>query len=164
LTGFFQDMADRGTPPTSRVLKQQLVPAASRVAGFLQLEPGTPIIEIERLRFVRKEPMVLVTTFLPHTRCAAVLHTDLTRQSLYGFMEKQCGIVITRGHRTMEAVAASQREAELLQISVGAPLMLLDSVSYIEDGTPIEYYHALHRGDRSRFEAELIRVPESARS
>jgi len=25
--------------------------------------------------------------------------------------------------------------------------MLLDSVSYLEDGTPIEYYHAVHRGD-----------------
>jgi GntR family transcriptional regulator len=38
--------------------------------------------------------------------------------------------------------------------------MLLDSVSFLEDGTPIEYYHAVHRGDRSRFEAELIRVYE----
>ena len=68
-----------------------------------------------------------------------------------------------RGHRTLEAVPASQREAELLQVDIGAPLMLLDSVSYLDDGTPIEYYHALHRGDRSRFEAELVRVYEPAR-
>jgi len=159
LTGFYQDMADRGNPPVSIVLKQQLVPVSAKIAGELQLDPGTPVIEIERLRFVRDEPMVLVTTILPYARCTAVLQADLTQQSLYGFMEKQCGLVITRGRRTMEAVPASQREAELLQIRVGAPLMLLDSVSYLEDGTPIEYYHALHRGDRSRFEAELIRVP-----
>ena len=38
--------------------------------------------------------------------------------------------------------------------------MLLESVSYLGDGTPIEYYHALHRGDRSRFESELIRFRE----
>ncbi|MGL4651454.1 MAG: UTRA domain-containing protein, partial [Caldilineaceae bacterium] len=80
-----------------------------------------------------------------------------TRQSLYALMEKY-GIVITRGRRAFEAVAATQREAELLHVERGAPLMLLDSVSCTEDGTPIEYYHALHRGDRSRFEAELLRV------
>jgi GntR family transcriptional regulator len=55
---------------------------------------------------------------------------------------------------------ANQREAELLHVELGAPLMLLNSVSYLEDGAPIEYYQAVHRGDRSRFEAELIRVFE----
>jgi GntR family transcriptional regulator len=37
---------------------------------------------------------------------------------------------------------------------------MLDSVSYTENGQPIEYYHAVHRGDRSRFEVELVRIRE----
>ncbi len=163
LTGFYQDMAEAGHPPISHVLKQQVIPANSKIAGFLKLPTGTPVLEIERLRFVMDEPIVLVTTYIPYARCADILQADLTRQSLYAFMEQQCGLVISRGHRTLEAVPANQREAELLQIEVGAPLMLLDSVSYLEDGTPIEYYHALHRGDRSRFQAELIRVLEPGR-
>lgn len=161
LTGFYQDMADRGAPPVSRVLKQQVSPASAKVASFLRLEPGTPVIEIERLRFVKDEPIVLVTTYLPYSRCPELLRADLTRQSLYVLMEQRYGLVLARGHRTLEAVGANPYESELLQVSVGAPLMLLDSVSYLEDGTPIEYYHARHRGDRSRFEAELIRVRES---
>jgi GntR family transcriptional regulator len=160
LTGFYQDMAEHGQPPVSRVLKQQVVPASAKVAGLLQIDPGAPLLEIERLRFVKDEPITLVTTFLPFSRCADILRADLTRQSLYALMEQQCGLVIVRGHRTLEAVAANLREAELLQVEIGAPLMLLDSVSYLDDGTPIEYYHAVHRGDRSRFEAELIRVFE----
>jgi GntR family transcriptional regulator len=156
-------MADHGNPPVSRVLKQQIVPASAKVAGFLNLPSNTPVLEIERLRFVNDEPIVLVTTYLPFDRCAALLKADLTRQSLYAVMEQQLGLVITRGHRTLEAVPANQHEAELLQVDMGAPLMLLDSVSYLDDGTPIEYYHALHRGDRSRFEAELVRVHEPAR-
>ena len=163
LTGFYQDMADHGHPPVSRVLKQHIVPASAKVAGFLNLAPNTPLLEIERLRYVKDEPIVLVTTYLPYDRCAEILQADLTRQSLYGVMEQQIGLVITRGHRTLEAVPASQRESELLQVDVGAPLMLLNSVSYLADDTPIEYYHALHRGDRSRFEAELVRVHETAR-
>jgi len=158
LTGFYQDMADRGYPPVSQVLKQIVVSANQKVAAFLQVEPGTPVVEIERLRFVQEEPIVLVTTYLPYARCPGLLTADVTHQSLYSVMEQQYGLTIARGHRTLDAVTANQYEADLLQIEVGAPLMLLDSVSYLEDGAPIEYYHALHRGDRSRFEAELIRV------
>jgi GntR family transcriptional regulator len=126
------------------------------VAHALRLEPGEPVIELERLRFVQDEPIALVTTFLPYGRCAAVLQADLTHQSLYTVMESICGIVIARGQRTMEAVAANQREAALLEIDPGSPLMLIDSVSFEADGAPIEYYHALHRGDRSRFVAEVV--------
>lgn len=158
LTGFYEDMATLGLSTLSQVLKQQLIAASTRIAGYLEVAPGSPVIEIERLRFVQEEPLVLVTTYVPHARCPSLLEADLSRQSLYALMEKECGIVIARGRRALEAVAASQREAELLHVERGAPLMLLDSVSCTEDGTPIEYYHALHRGDRSRFEAALLRV------
>ena len=49
----------------------------------------------------------------------------------------------------------------LLGIERGAPLVMLDSISFSEDGNPIEYYHALHRGDRSRFEVEFVRSRKS---
>ncbi len=50
----------------------------------------------------------------------------------------------------------------MLGIERGAPLVMLDSISFSENGQPIEYYHALHRGDRSRFEVELLRSREFA--
>ena len=156
LTGFYQDMSERGTPPVSRILKLERVPAVAKVAAALRLEPGEAVIELERLRFVQDEPIALVTTFLPYRRCPDILQVDLTRQSLYALMEAVCGIVIARGLRTMEAVAANQREAELLEVDPGSPLMLIDSVSFDAEGAPVEYYHALHRGDRSRFVAEVV--------
>lgn len=162
LTGFYEDMATRGMAPVSRVLKQQVVAASTRIAHYLEIATGTPVIEIERLRFVQDEPLLLVCSYIPQARCPGLIHADLTRQSLYALMEREYGIVITRGRRAFEAVGATQREAELLRVERGAPLMLLDSVSCTADGTPIEYYHAVHRGDRSRFEAELLRVREGA--
>ncbi len=65
--------------------------------------------------------------------------------------------MIVRGYRSIEAVPANAYEARLLRVKKGAPLISLESVSYLSDSTPVEYYHALHRGDRSRFEVELIR-------
>jgi GntR family transcriptional regulator len=49
-------------------------------------------------------------------------------------------------------------------VPAGAPLLLLESVSYLEDNTPIEYYHATHRGDRSQFEVELVRIREQGQT
>ena len=157
LTGFYEDMVERGSPPISQVLKQEITGANPKVAASLGLVVGTEIIEIERLRFVNNEPIVLVTTYLPYASCPSLLEADLRQQSLYKFIENECGLFITRGHRTIEAVPANEYEAQLLQVQKGAPLILLNSVSYLEDGNPVEYYHALHRGDRSRFVVELVR-------
>ena len=35
---------------------------------------------------------------------------------------------------------------------------MLDSVSYGKSGQAIEYFHAVHLGDRSRFEVDLVRL------
>ena len=163
LTGFYQDMVERGHNPVTRVLKQTVSHANPKVAPHLGVKPGTPVIEIERVRFIQNEPIVLVTTYLPYTLCPEVVRADLSHQSLYSFLEKQCSLVIARGRRTLEAVPANEYEAQHLQVKKGAPLIVLDSVSYLSDGTPIEYYHALHRGDRSRFEVELVRIREQGK-
>lgn len=164
LTGFHQDMINRGLSPRSQVLKQEIVSATSKIAEFLKLDEGTPVIEIQRLRYIGNEPINLVTTYLPSSLCPKLLDVDLTNQSLYDFIENECGILISRGRRTIEAVLANENEAQMLNVEKGAPLMLLNSVSYLADGTPIEYYHAVHRGDRSRFEVELVRVRERGKS
>ena len=85
---------------------------------------------------------------------------DISDRSLYAFLEEECSIFIAYGRRFIEAVFASETEARLLEIDIGAPLILLNSVSYLEDGTPIDHCHALHQGDRSRFEVEIVRIRE----
>jgi len=157
LSGFFEDMAALGHSPVSQVLRQEVRPASEPAAGRLKLKPGTPVVEIERLRFVEDEPVVLTTTYLPRELAPGLESADLTRRSLYEYLETECGLSLARGQRTIEAVAADARQARLLRVRKGAPLVLLHSVSYLADGRPIEYYLALHRGDRSRFEVELVR-------
>jgi len=162
LTGFYQDMVERGLKPGSKVLHQNVSPASEKVARFLNIKPEEKVVDIQRLRFINDEPIQLVTTYIPFEICPALASVDLTNRSLYEYLEKEYGIIITKGHRYIEAVLANDYEAALLGIERGAPLLMLDSVSFSENGQPIEYYHALHRGDRSRFEVELVRLGESS--
>lgn len=158
LTGFYEDMASQGYETHSKVVKQHVIPASAKIAKYLEVAPGAQVIEIERIRYVQDEPLVLVTTYLDYERCSAALQAELTHQSLYAFLRENCDFVIVRGRRFIEAVPANEYESQQLSIRKGSPLLMLDSVSYGEDGRPIEYYHALHRADRLRFEVELLRV------
>lgn len=162
LTGFYQDMTAQGYTPVTQVLVQDVIPATAEIASHLNLAMGDKVIKIERLRSIQDEPIVLVTTFIPLDLCPALQYEDLSYQSLYSFLEKSCNVTIAYGRRMVEAVPASKYVADLLNVRKGAPLIMLDSVSYASDGTPVEYYYAFHRGDRSQFEVELVRVTDDA--
>jgi GntR family transcriptional regulator len=161
LTDFYQDMLVRGLKPGSKVLHQRVIPASEKIARYLTVTPGEKVIDIQRLQYINDEPIQLVTTYLPFDICPTLASTDLTNRSLYEFLETECGIFIAKGQRYIEAVLANEYEADLLGIERGAPLLMLDSVSFSEDGQPVEYYHALHRGDHSRLEVKLVRIREA---
>lgn len=115
-------------------------------------------------RFIQEKLLVLTNTYLPLELCRGLVNADLTRRSLHEYPESECGLSLARGRRTVEAVAADERQARLLRVRKGGPLILLYSVSYRVDGRPIDYYLALHRADRSRFEVELVRSEASSKS
>jgi len=158
LTGFYEDMAEQGHRTISRVLRQERIEADAKVARNLKLNVGDDVIVMRRVRYVNDVPLQLVTTYLPFALCEPVLYADFREQSLYVFLRQECDLHIAEGKRMIEAVSATREESQLLEISPGAPLILVDSVSYLEDGTPLEYYRAVHRSDRARFEVHLMRV------
>lgn len=158
LTGTYEDMLARGIKLDTKVLEQTKCEADSEILERLKLEPGELVIKIKRLRFINNEPIALVTTYLPYEICPSLLEEDLTNQSLYGVLEEKYALRIAHGRRSLEAVSADRQIAALLGVKIGTPLMLLNSISYLEDGRPIEYFSALHRGDRSKFVVSLIRV------
>lgn len=157
LTGFYQDMVERGLKPVTQVLHQRVIASNDKISAALQITQGAQVIDISRLRSVEDAPIQLVTSYIPYDLCPKLANVDLTNRSLYEFLESECGLFISHGRRFIEAVAANEQEARLLKVERGAPMIMLDSISYLEDGRPVEYYHAVHRGDRSRFEVELVR-------
>ena len=92
LTGLFEDVAARGSHLHSQVRRREVVPADLPIATQLELAPGSPVIVIERLRFVDDEPWVLATTYLPFDLAPGLLEDDLADQSLYALLETKYGI------------------------------------------------------------------------
>jgi len=157
LTGFHDDMLAQGRIPRTRVLQRRVVPAGRTVAEHLGVAPGTDVVMIERVRSVDDEPIVLVTTYLPHDLVPGLAEIDFTDRSLYGTLVERYGLHIDHGRRMLESIGANAAAAEHLGIEEGEPLLYLRSVTYLADGRAIEYYEARHRGDRTVLEVDLLR-------
>ena len=156
LSGFQENTIAQGQTIRTQVLALEIVSATGEIGEYLKLDVGAPVIMLKRLRFVDEEPIVVVTTYLPESLCPNLVDEDFTRQSLYDVLAAKYDLVISEGIRSIEAVNASAELAEQLQLEDGAALSLLKSIGWLEDGTPLEYYVAWHRGDRSRFQVRLV--------
>ncbi len=157
LRGFYEDAVSKGQKPTTRVLDLRVEPAKGEVAEALKLVDGVPVIMINRLRFLDGEPEVLVVTYISESKCPGLVGEDLTNQSLYELLARKYGLVIAQGHRTVEAIALDPADAKLLNLRPKSPALLLKSVGLLENGEPLEYFVAKHRGDRSKFHINLVR-------
>src|SRR6516165_291000 len=65
LRGFSEEMKRRGLVPSARVLRLEIEEPEPEVAQALKLTPGERIYKVVRLRFVDREPVALVTSYLP---------------------------------------------------------------------------------------------------
>jgi GntR family transcriptional regulator len=156
LPGLAADAAAHGQSVSSHVLGLDEVPAGEVVAQSLGIAEGTPVVRLERLRSIDAEPLVLALTYLPSVLAHGLLDVDLEGEvSLYAVLARDFGLPVVAARRRVEAAVAGAREARLLTVRRGAPLLVLRSVSHTTGGRPLEYFAALHRGDRCAFAASL---------
>ncbi len=160
LTGFHQDMVDQGHRVSNKVLRQEIISADGEIGRRLRLSPNDEVIAIERLRLVDEKAINFSVSYVPYHLCPDLLESDLTKSSLYAFLETCVGRRIARGQRTIEAILPSSSIAQLLEIDTKLPVFRITNICYLDDGTPIEYSIGYHRSDRTLFEVQLIRNSE----
>ncbi|MGY4706374.1 GntR family transcriptional regulator [Candidatus Bipolaricaulota sp. J31] len=157
LTSFTEDMRLLGLTPRSKLLLCRVEEADEPIAAALSLTPGEEVIRIERLRFADREPMALNTSILPRRLVPGLEEMDLEKGSLYEILERHYGLILSRADQTLEPALADPYAAELLGVSVGAPLLLVEGVIYLKNGVPAEWVRILYRGDRYKFHIVAVR-------
>ncbi|MFD2705791.1 GntR family transcriptional regulator [Salibacterium lacus] len=156
LTSFTEDMKARGLKPGSALVQYQLRKAPKKVAEALQTSTDTQVYEIKRVRMADDVPMAYETTFI-NKEIAGDLPEDVENRSIYSFLEQEKNLKIGGGEQTFEASLANTEEAENLAIEEGAPVLLIQRATYLEDGTPLEYVKSAYRGDRYKFTINMPR-------
>jgi GntR family transcriptional regulator len=149
LAGFSEQLRRHGMVAGARVLTALSRPAGPAAGTALQIGPGDPVYEVRRIRLADGRPIVLERSVFPAGRFPGMLDSRLDG-SLYELLEVRYGLRPHRARESLEPVTAGVREAEALEVAVGAPLMLVERTAYARSGEPLEYAHDLFRGDRTR--------------
>lgn len=155
LRGFFDELAAQGSIAISRILSVEEGVPAPAVAAALDLAPGDTVYTMTRVRSANGVPVVIERSQFPAAVVPGLPDEDLEHGSMYRLMERRWDARPIRASQSFEAVAAGPREAQILGVSEGSPLMRVERTAWDARGRAVEHAQDLHRADRSRFITEL---------
>jgi GntR family transcriptional regulator len=155
LTSHTEYIRARGMEPGSRLIAMTRAPAGADVAAMLALTEGDELLQIERVRLADAEPLATELLYLDARRFDGIASVLGESQSLYELLRARYGVELAWAEETIEAVIAPEREASLLAVPKGAPVLLLCRQSFDALGRPVEFVRSLYRADRFRFRTFL---------
>ncbi|PRY35163.1 GntR family transcriptional regulator [Umezawaea tangerina] len=137
---------------TRRLVTAEQLAADAELAHDLDLDPGDPVIHIERLMLVDDEPMSLESSYLSAKRFPDLIEVFDAELPLLDCLRDRYFTIPTSTDEQVETVLASPREARLLATTPAAPMLLLHRITRDPNTNPVERVRALFRGDRYTFE------------
>lgn len=136
---FTESVRQSGREPSTRTLKLDVRPAEPKVAHELELNPGKPIIFLERLLLIDGEPTGLGAHCFSYERFPTFIEMYRDRGSITRTLA-DCGVPdYTRKQTVIAARLPTQREAELLHLPRHVSLVIRRSLNVDTVGRPLEY-------------------------
>lgn len=131
--------------------------APPAVASRLQLEPGEQAVFIERLRYLGELPLSLDLTYLTPEVGTQILDHPLETNDLFALIEQVSGHRLGEASLALEAIPADAHSAATLQVPDGSALLMLERLTSLDDGRPVDLEYIRMRGDRITMSGHLIR-------
>jgi len=157
---FLRLTPNEGEPryPESTVLECKRVRAPAEIARALELKPGDPVITIKRVLAFSGLPCVLDELWLPGAVFKGLTAERLTESKapLYSMFESEFGTKMIRADEKIRAVAAEPAVAELLRVAPGAPLLLVERLTYTYGDKPVEVRKGIYTTQDYYYRNELI--------
>jgi len=126
--------------PTVSLIGMKRSRADRTTATLLQLAPRAPVIAIEAMLSLKGRPTILDRIRLPAQRFGELGEHLFARRTgtIYGLFQERFGITVVRADERITAVAAGEREARLLGVARGAPLLRIQRVAYTYKDMPVD--------------------------
>lgn len=157
LTDFNEDMTKAGLKASSEVRDFITIDAPEWLAEILDIETGTKVMQIDRLRLGDGQPIAFDSTWLPVLYGQLLDKEKLATSTIYHQLEENYDIPIVRGCYRMTADLADDKLSADLHISKNSPLLLIDRTSYTIGGKVVYYQKRFYRSDRVMYEMTLER-------
>lgn len=145
LKGFTEEMREMGMTPSTRLLEREIL--TDRTISSLFGRPTTArFLYLVRLRLGDEVPLSREVAWYDLTAAPELADWDVVG-SAYQFLYDHCGIALTHGEQTIEAVMSSEIETAAFDLVEPGPCLLMKRKSYSAAHQMIEYVEGTFRGD-----------------
>jgi GntR family transcriptional regulator len=158
LMSFTELARARGLAPSSQVLAQNVRPATLEETTVFGIDMQDLVFDLERLRLLDDAPLAIERTRIPVNIAPALPHLDFGKASVYEALES-AGAAPTLAEAVVRAELAEGPAAVVLDVPVGAPLVICTTMSYDAVNRLVEIGEIAYRADRYQFQARLTRPP-----
>lgn len=141
--------------PESRLIAVRKGLAGRLEASRLDLGRGAPVIRIRRVRELDRRAAIAETITVPQKLFPDLADIREVPNTLYDLYERRYGVTIARAVERLSAVVADKRDAKLLGVAAGTPLLEIDRTALALDGVPAEWRVSRCLTDRHRYVVEL---------
>ena len=151
------DSGEREAPARRDVLDCKRQRASADVARALALRTGDPVVQVRRVLAFDGVPTILEDLWLPGNAFKGLTAEQMAgyQGPTYAMFELEFGVRMVRAEEKIRAVAADAPQAELLAVAAGAPLLLVERLSYTYSDVPMELRRGLYRTDTHHYRNEL---------
>jgi DNA-binding GntR family transcriptional regulator len=156
-------LAATGRPFSTEVLDKEVGRGPDNVRALLDLAEDEDLLKLRRRLVVEGEPLVVLDNYVRLEVCPHLEEVDFSQVPLFRAVEDLCGREIGWGQRSFTATLAGDMAAPL-EAEESEPVLYLDQVTYLSDGTPLEYSDIWVRGEKLRVTTILSRSAEGARA
>lgn len=158
LHSFTEITRERGMTPSSRILLQEISTASEVIAARLQIGSGDRVNVLKRLRFADSIPVALETSISSYARFRDLLDQPWTSEtSLFALLREKYQVIPQTAQQTVWAAVAGPKESQLLEIEAKHPILMVESITYDQQGVPIEFGENCYRADRYEYRVLLKR-------
>jgi len=158
----YPDLSDymmvQGLTPGWRLISAAWIDPSEEVAKVLRAPPSEKVFQLERLRFASDEPIGFQVAHLAPQFGTYIDSNAFTEGGSLRYLKRLALLEDSIAHRTLEAIEASERFAELLGVPVGSALLRVTRTIYAQDLTPIELFQGVYRGDRFQYHINNMRA------
>jgi GntR family transcriptional regulator len=136
-----------------RLIHQRVIVPPPLVAHELDLSPDERVYEITTVRGSEHEKLAVRTSFIPEQRAPGLLEhlAAVPTVDVYQVLQQRYGLVPVGAEQIFQAVPASDKDASLLAIRRGTPVMLWQGLIYAAGGIKLARVRTIFRGDRFSF-------------
>ena len=126
--------------PISEILNFKQKDVSRNEAELLDLPADAKVLRLERVRLISSKPTIVETIILPADRFSGMIemNPDELPNMLYQLYETEFGITIHSAREQLRAVSARTREARILEVDAGSPLLEIERLALTLDRVPVE--------------------------